>query len=63
MAGVELADGFGITRTERGELGIGADITDRLSIEGSWVHLSHAQLFGRQNPGMDNIGIRLNLKL
>jgi len=45
------------------ELGIGADITDRLSIEGSWVHLSHAQLFGRQNPGMDNIGVRLNLKL
>jgi len=45
------------------ELGIGADITDRLSIEGSWLHLSHAQLFGRQNPGMDNIGIRLNLKL
>ena len=45
------------------ELAIGADITDRLSIEGSWLHLSHAQLFGRQNPGMDNIGIRLNLKL
>jgi len=45
------------------ELGIGADITDCLSIEGSWVHLSHAQLFGRQNPGMDNIGVRLNLKL
>jgi len=45
------------------ELGIGADITDRLSIEGSWVHMSHAQLFGRQNPGMDNIGVRLNLKL
>ena len=45
------------------ELGIGADITDRLSIEGSWIHLSHAQLFGRQNPGMDNFGVRLNLKL
>jgi hypothetical protein len=45
------------------ELGIGAEISDRLSIEGSWVHLSHAQLFGRQNPGMDNIGVRLNLKL
>jgi hypothetical protein len=45
------------------ELGIGADINDRLSIEGSWVHMSHAQLFGRQNPGMDNIGVRLNLKL
>ncbi len=45
------------------ELGIGADINDRLSIEGSWVHMSHAQLFGRQNPGMDNIGVRLNLQL
>jgi lipid A 3-O-deacylase len=45
------------------ELGIGAEISDRLSIEGSWVHLSHGQLFGRQNPGMDNIGVRLNLKL
>lgn len=45
------------------ELGIGTEISDRLSIEGSWVHLSHAQLFGRQNPGMDNIGVRLNLKL
>lgn len=45
------------------ELGIGAEINDRLSIEGSWVHLSHGQLFGRQNPGMDNIGVRLNLKL
>ena len=45
------------------ELGIGAEITDRLSIEGSWVHMSHAQLFGRQNPGIDNIGVRLNLKL
>ena len=45
------------------ELGIGTEISDRLSIEGSWVHMSHAQLFGRQNPGMDNIGVRLNLKL
>jgi lipid A 3-O-deacylase len=45
------------------ELGIGAEISDRLSIEGSWVHMSHGQLFGRQNPGMDNIGVRLNLKL
>ena len=45
------------------ELGIGAEITDRLSIEGSWAHMSHAQLFGRQNPGIDNIGVRLNLKL
>ena len=54
---------FGSRILFEAELGIGADITDRLSIEGSWVHLSHAQLFGRQNPGMDNIGVRLNLKL
>jgi len=45
------------------ELGIGARINDRLSIEASWIHMSHAQLFGRQNPGIDNIGVRLNLGL
>jgi hypothetical protein len=45
------------------ELGIGAQLNDRLSLEASWVHMSHAQLFGRQNPGIDNIGVRLNLKL
>jgi lipid A 3-O-deacylase len=45
------------------ELGIGAQINDRLSIEASWVHMSHAQLFGRQNPGIDNIGARLSLRL
>ncbi len=42
------------------ELGVGAQINDRLSVEASWVHLSHAQLFGRQNPGIDNIGVRVN---
>ena len=45
------------------ELNIGTDLNDRLSVEASWVHLSHAQLFGKQNPGMDNFGVRLNLKL
>ena len=45
------------------ELGIGARITDRMTIEASIVHLSHAQIFGRQNPGMDNIGVRLTLDL
>ena len=43
------------------ELGIGARVNDRLSVEASWVHMSHAQLFGRQNPGIDNLGVRLNL--
>ncbi|MGH6658174.1 MAG: acyloxyacyl hydrolase [Sphingomicrobium sp.] len=45
------------------ELGIGARVNDRLTIEASWVHLSHATLLGRQNPGIDNIGVRLNWKL
>ena len=42
------------------ELGIGTQVNDRLSVEASWVHMSHAQLFGRQNPGLDNVGVRLN---
>lgn len=45
------------------ELGIGFDVNRRLSIEASWVHMSHAQLFSRQNPGIDNFGVRLNLGL
>jgi len=45
------------------EVGVGARINDRLSVEASWVHMSHATLFSRQNPGIDNLGVRLNLKL
>ena len=45
------------------ELGIGAELTERLTIEASIVHLSHAQIFGRQNPGIDNIGVRLTFDL
>ena len=43
------------------ELGVGFRASDRVSVEASWVHMSHAQLFGRQNPGIDNIGLRVNL--
>lgn len=45
------------------ELGIGARINRRVSVEASWVHMSHAQLEGRENPGIDNLGMRLNLAL
>jgi len=45
------------------EVGVGARINDRLSIEASWVHMSHATLFSRENPGIDNLGVRLNLGL
>jgi len=43
------------------ELGIGARLSPRVTAEASIVHLSHATLFGRQNPGIDNVGFRLNV--
>lgn len=45
------------------EFGIGAKINERLTVEASWVHMSHATLFSGQNPGIDNIGARLNWRL
>lgn len=45
------------------ELGVGYQLSERASVEASWVHLSHGQLFSGQNPGMDSIGARLNWKL
>ena len=45
------------------EIAIGAQINNRLSIEASWVHMSHATLFSHENPGIDNLGVRLNLGL
>lgn len=44
------------------ELGVGVQMNPRLSIEASWVHLSHATLFSSQNPGMDSIGARMNYR-
>lgn len=45
------------------ELGLGYQANERLSLEASWVHMSHAALFSGQNPGIDNIGVRLNWRL
>jgi lipid A 3-O-deacylase len=45
------------------ELALGTQIGKRVSVEASWVHMSHAQLFGRENPGIDNLGMRINLAL
>ena len=45
------------------ELGFGTKLNNRLSMEASWVHMSHATLFSRENPGIDNLGVRLNLAL
>ena len=45
------------------EFGIGFRASERMTVEASWVHMSHATLFSRQNPGIDNIGARINFKL
>ena len=62
-----VQDGF---RTDLGsrvlfepEVGIGYQITDRVAIEATWVHISNAQLLSAQNPGQDSIGIRLSYRL
>jgi hypothetical protein len=45
------------------ELGIGYRIGRRAALEGVLVHLSHAQLFAHQNPGMDSVGLRFTYHL
>jgi lipid A 3-O-deacylase len=45
------------------EIGVGYQVTDRISIEASWTHISNAQLLSGQNPGLDMIGLRAHLKL
>lgn len=46
------------------ELAVGVQLSERVDLEASWVHVSHAQLFNRnQNPGLDIIGARLVIKL
>lgn len=54
---------FGSRVLAEPEIAIGTRIAPRLSVEASWVHMSHAQLFGPENPGIDNLGVRVNLKL
>jgi len=43
------------------EVGIGARLSSRATVEASWVHMSHATLLSRENPGIDNLGVRLTL--
>lgn len=45
------------------EVGIGFRIAPRVTAEASWVHFSHATLFSGQNPGIDTIGVRVNVAL
>ncbi len=45
------------------EIAVGYQVTPKLAVEAAWVHLSHAQLLSRQNPGMDSIGVRIAYRL
>jgi lipid A 3-O-deacylase len=45
------------------EFAVGRRVSDRVAVELSWIHLSHAMLFSRQNRGMDSIGVRLLVRL
>ena len=46
------------------ELAVGTRLSARLGLEASWVHVSHAQLFNReQNPGLDMLGVRMTYAL
>ena len=45
------------------EIGVGYQIDPRFSIEAHWSHVSHARLFNsKQNPSLDMIGARVNVK-
>lgn len=40
-------------------LSVGVRLGERWAVEVAYEHFSHAQLFSRQNPGIDNLGIRV----
>jgi hypothetical protein len=45
-------------------LSLGLQVSPRLAVEASWIHISHARLLNsQQNPGIDMIGARLNWTL
>ncbi|WP_169816985.1 acyloxyacyl hydrolase [Paraurantiacibacter namhicola] len=46
------------------EIALGYRVNPRLSVEASWMHVSHARIFNSgQNPGIDMMGVRLNLRV
>ncbi len=46
------------------ELALGLRLSEKTSIEASWVHLSNGRILGnsKKNPGMDDAGVRLAWK-
>lgn len=46
------------------EIALGTQVSERVSFEASWVHVSHARIFDSgQNPGIDMMGLRVNVKM
>lgn len=45
------------------EIAAGVQLTKRMSLEASWVHISGARIFNsQQNPGIDMMGLRANYR-
>jgi hypothetical protein len=45
------------------EIALGYRLDEQISLEASWMHVSHARLFNReQNPGLDLFGVRVNIR-
>lgn len=40
-------------------LSVGVRVNDRWAVEAAFEHFSHAQLFSKQNPGINSVGVRL----
>lgn len=45
------------------EISVGYRVSRRVSAEAVWTHISNAQLFSKQNPGLDMMGVRLAFAL
>ena len=46
------------------EIALGYRLDPRVSLEASWMHVSQGRLFnGRQNPGIDMMGVRVSYRL
>ena len=58
----EPREAFGSRLLFQPEVAVGVQVSERVSVEASLVHMSHATLLDGHNPGIDNIGVRLNYR-
>lgn len=42
------------------EVSVGMRVSPRITAEASFLHLSHATILSKQNPGIDAVGLRIN---